>query len=57
MTKKKKSPDRAGHNINVIVDDEMHAALEKAVENKYKEKLSVVVRTYIRNGLTADGLL
>ena len=52
----KKKPTRAGHHINVIVDDETHEALERAVE-AYGEKLSTVVRMLLKQQLRKDGYL
>jgi len=52
----KKKPERAGHNINVILDDDLVTALEKAVV-KTGESLSTVVRMSLRKTLREAGFL
>jgi antitoxin component of RelBE/YafQ-DinJ toxin-antitoxin module len=47
---------RAGHNINVILDDDLVNALEKAIA-KTGESLSTVVRMSLRKTLKEAGFL
>jgi antitoxin component of RelBE/YafQ-DinJ toxin-antitoxin module len=53
-TKRKQEEDF--NNMNVRIDDDMKAALDQAVE-KMGEKLSTVVRIYLRDRLKAEGFL